>query len=106
MPWAKHYCPDCKTRTAGGRCPPCAARHEQARGTRQQRGYTNQHDHARKAWAAKITRQGGILCARCGGLINPGDPWDLDHTDDRTAYLGPSHPACNSAAGGRARHTP
>jgi hypothetical protein len=101
MPWAKHYCPDCKTRTTGGRCPPCAAQHERARGTRQQRGYTNQHDRARKAWAATITQQGGVLCARCGRPINPGDPWDLDHTDDRTAYLGPSHPECNAAAGGR-----
>jgi hypothetical protein len=103
---AKRTCsrPGCPTLINRGDtyCPAHKAQHERARGTRQQRGYTPEHDRARKAWAAKITQQGGIPCARCGQPINPGDPWDLDHTDDRTAYLGPSHPACNAAAGGRA----
>ena len=34
-------------------------------------------------------------------LIAPGSPWDLDHTEDRTGYLGPAHRSCNRSAGGR-----
>jgi len=29
------------------RCPPCAAKHDKARGTRQQRGYDAEHDRTR-----------------------------------------------------------
>jgi hypothetical protein len=29
----------------------------------------------------------------------PGQPLDLDHTDDRTAYLGMSHARCNRGHG-------
>lgn len=34
-------------------------------------------------------------CARCGNQIKPGQAWDLDHSNDRTGYLGPSHAGCN-----------
>jgi hypothetical protein len=37
-------------------------------------------------------------------LILPGTEWALDHTDDRTGYLGPSHKRCNDSAGGKAAH--
>jgi hypothetical protein len=43
----------------------------------------------------------GSLCVRCGLPILPGQPVDLDHTDDRAAYLGWSHSRCNRAAGAR-----
>lgn len=43
----------------------------------------------------------GLLnCARCGDRIAPGQPWHLDHSDDRQVYLGASHARCNSVAAG------
>lgn len=43
-----------------------------------------------------------IPCARCGHPV--GRDFHLDHTDDRTGYLGPSHPSCNLRAAGLAAH--
>jgi hypothetical protein len=42
-----------------------------------------------------------VLCARCRRPIIPGTHFDLDHTDDRTGYLGPSHRRCNRSHAGR-----
>jgi hypothetical protein len=36
-----------------------------------------------------------VRCARCGEFIQAGAAFDLDHTDDRSGYLGASHQACN-----------
>jgi hypothetical protein len=47
---------------------------------------------------------GMVKCARCPEFINPLEPWHLDHTDDRTGYLGASHAACNLSAAGSAAH--
>jgi hypothetical protein len=43
----------------------------------------------------------GSVCVRCGRPILPGQPWDLDHTDDGAGYLGASHRRCNRSVGGR-----
>lgn len=64
------------------------------------RGYGSQHKQLRKQWAAYVTG-GTVTCARCGRLIEPGTPWDLGHSDDRTTWTGPEHASCNRAAGGR-----
>lgn len=61
-------------------------------------GYGYHHQMERKRWKPQVDA-GSVLCARCGYLIVPGTPWDLDHDDaDRSRYLGPSHAKCNRGA--------
>ncbi len=60
-------------------------------------GYGAAHRRARAR--ALAAWQDGDPCARCAGPMSHGTPVHLDHTDDRTGYLGLSHAACN------ARHT-
>lgn len=86
-------------------CPnlkPCPD-HVPRRASRQERGYGRQHDRLRATWELKIL-QCDVKCARCSQLVLPGMKWHLDHTDDRTGYLGPSHERCNTSAGGKAAH--
>jgi len=70
------------------------------RRTSSQRGYGHQHQH-RRAQLEPLVAAGTTTCARCHTPIRPGQPWDLDHTNDRTGYLGASHRHCNR--GGRHR---
>lgn len=79
-----------------GPCPEHAREREQARGTRQERGYGAAHDALRRRWAPKVAL-GRVDCSRCGERIRPGEPWHLDHdSTDRSRYLGPSHESCNA----------
>jgi len=95
------------TSRRGSRCSDCASAKGKARdarrGSRQARGYDAVHDALREQWRPKV-ETGRVRCARCGELIPADQAWALDHTDDRTGYLGPSHTTCNAAAGGRAAH--
>lgn len=95
--------PGCPETQAERRCPAHRRDTERARGTRQQRGYDATHDRLRRSWAPKVERC-EVKCARCDQLILPGQTWHLDHKNDRTGYLGPSHERCNTSAGGRAAH--
>jgi hypothetical protein len=81
-------------------CPDHARAAERARGTRQQRGYGRDHEKLREHWKPKV-EAGLTRCARCRQPILLGQDWALDHEDDRSGYLGPSHAACNI----RAAHT-
>lgn len=96
-------CPTIYDQADGPKCPAHRATAEKARGTRKQRGYDKHHDRLRKQWAPQVAT-GTIRCARCHQPIGAGETWALDHTDDRTAYLGPSHTRCNNSAGGKASH--
>ncbi len=62
------------------------------------RGYGADHQAERRRLKPKVER-GEIDCTRCGEPIEPGEPWDLGHTDDRTGWTGPEHAACNRRDG-------
>lgn len=65
-----------------------------------QRGYGQAHKQARLEYLAR--HQPGDPCSRCGEPMNdPPDLLDLDHTDDRTGYLGLAHRSCNRSSAGR-----
>jgi len=95
--------PGCPVLCSGGRCPSCAKDADKARGTSTQRGYGTKHINERAKWARIIART-PVSCARCHGPITSADEWQLDHNDDRTGYLGPSHKGCNLSAAGKASH--
>ena len=61
-----------------------------------QRGYGAYHQRLRRE-LKELVEAGALPCARCGEPILPGEAWDLDHSDDRGSYLGPSHAKCNRA---------
>lgn len=87
----------------GRRCPAHRAMVERQRGTTAARGYGADHRRRRRQLAAQLAAGQTLACARCGRPITAADSWHLDHADqDRGSYLGPSHAACNAAAGGRA----
>ena len=79
---------------------------QRRRGNTTVRGYGSAHQRLR-ARLAPIVATGTVACARCGRLIEPGQPWDLGHVDgDKTRYTGPEHQDCNRAAGAQQRNRP
>jgi hypothetical protein len=64
------------------------------------RGYGAEHRRERRRIEIIVNAQ-GYVCTRCHQYRPPGSPFDLDHSDDRTTYRGPSCITCNRGAGGR-----
>ena len=100
--------PGCPELSERPRCPDHTRAYEQRRGTRQTRGYTAEHDALRRRWKPKVeactVHCHAAVCIEPVRLILPGQPWDLGHTADRTAWTGPEHATCNRRAGGIAAH--
>lgn len=98
--------PGCPALTHTSRCERHTREREQARGTRQQRGYDADHDKLRAEWQRRLDQGETVLCWRCltQGRRTPIDPtaWDLGHEDgDKTVHKGPECWACNRATSGR-----
>lgn len=64
------------------------------------RGYGQAH---RRKVAAERPLQIGKPCVRCGWPMLKGQAIQLDHTDDRSGYLGWSHQVCNVRASNQRR---
>jgi hypothetical protein len=85
------------TKHRSGRCEHCRRRHWNVAGTSTERGYGADHRKLREDWRP-LVEAGDVTCWRCGELIQPGDVWDLGHSDtDRSVYRGPEHRGCNRA---------
>jgi hypothetical protein len=82
MPRVLRVCaqPGCPTLTASRRCPDHQRKTEQARGSRQQRGYDAEHDRIRTALLARF--QPGTLCPKCGQPMLNGQKLDAGHSVD------------------------
>lgn len=82
---------------ASGRtlCVNCRLNRERRRGSAAQRGYGTDHRLRRAATLARLVD--GTPCPRCDLPMSRDQTLDLDHTDDRTGYLGLSHSWCNRA---------
>ncbi len=67
--------------------------------TTTQKGYGWAHQQARKRAIEDMTD--GQPCVRCGQPMwrSQARTLDLDHSDDRAAYNGLAHSACNRRAG-------
>jgi hypothetical protein len=66
-------------------------------------GSTRAWNTRRRWWQARIDLGEAIACYRCGGIIEPGQLWHLDHTIPRSAGgtdrdSHPSHALCNLKA--------
>lgn len=102
--------PGCPTLVAAdayrGLCDTHRKERDRNRGTREQRGYGQQHQRTRARYAAAITKGETVLCWRCQLPILTTDDLHLGHDDrDRTVTRGPEHGrGCNLSAAGRARH--
>jgi hypothetical protein len=57
------------------------------------------HRAERKRWAAMLDEEGSLPCTRCQYPVTRDQLWHLDHSEDRSGYLGVAHARCNLQAG-------
>lgn len=99
--------PGCPELTNSRRCATHAGQHEQARGTRHQRGYGRRHDAARAALLRQFIP--GTACPKCkqpmwdGRTLDAGHSVDLRTNPDAVADQ-LEHRACNRAWRAERRH--
>lgn len=101
---SKRVCatPGCPALTDRGHCTEHRRERDQARGTRQERGYDAAHDRLRARYQRLMDDGVPFQCWRCAKPIDPSW-WHLGHDDhDRSEYRGPECPPCNLATAGRA----
>lgn len=77
--------------------PSLEVRRPQARADRKSCGYGAVHKMQRERYG-RLVRAGKATCVRCGLPIAPSASWHLDHSPDRSGWLGPAHSFCNLAA--------
>jgi len=78
-------------------------------GSREERGYGRQHRLLRAWWtphvdAGEVECHAVICLWELDGYsrwIEPGTPWHLGHTPDRSDWTGPEHERCNTSEGAR-----
>lgn len=98
--------PGCPSIQLEPRCAEHRREREQARGTRQQRGYGSAHVRLRATYQRRMDQGERFVCWRCKArgvttVIDPGN-WTLGHCDvDRSKYHGPECPPCDYATAGR-----
>lgn len=103
--------PNCAVICDGPRCTTHARAADNARGTRQQRGYDNTYDRERASWQRRMDAGEAVMCWRCAELGQPHavDPrhWHLGHDNrDRSIIRGPQCPDTNLSDAGKAAHAP
>ena len=103
---AKKPCaePGCPRLVHTTRCPTHTRARDKARGTRQQRGYDNDHDKLRATYVAQLRAGHTLTCWRCTGDITTEADLHVGHDDhDRSITRGPEHRLCNLRAAGHGR---
>jgi hypothetical protein len=95
---AKRVCsePGCPTLVdAGvrdGRCDQHRRARDRARGTSGERGYDYRHQQEK---AKRLPSAYGTVCPHCGRVMTRDQDLTLDHTVDRTGYVGIVHASCD-----------
>jgi hypothetical protein len=91
-------CPRILTNPSARYCPTHAREYEARRGSSTARGYGSAHQRHRTTYTDQLAAGVQLRCRTCG---DPITVFDLGHTEDRTAYLGPQCLPCNRGDGGR-----
>jgi len=77
------------------------------RGTTAARGYGRDHQRLRAQWKPVVDAGRAschaAVCLKPTRWIQPGTPWHLGHTPDRSTWTGPEHEQCNIAEVNRRR---